>query len=434
MIAGFALATAAGLLAFLLLFKPLRQSSAWRATTTPLASIMGSGFLVCAPLLASTVGNYAVLAMGCLLALAFLVGSAIRFNIRYVEPMLESRAGESVPSAAKMHRLHIGHVLAIDNVPKGAIIRGIERISHIVLAVAYVISVSYYLQLLSAFVLREVDLHNEYAAKGVTTAILITIALTGFFFGLKALERIEKYTVSGNLAMIGALLVGLLAYNIQLLASGSWHLPALQPESDKVHTIRVLMGVLIVVQGFETSRFLGHEHTAAERVRTMRWAQGLSAVIYLVFLGLATVLFGTHEPSGQSSVTAIVAMAGVVTVVLPPLIVIAAAGSQFSAAVADNAGCGGLLSGLVKKHLPKHTAYLAIGGLTVGLTWLTDVLVIISLASRAFALFYALQCGIACLTVYQRSDINWRYARMGLFGALGVACSMITVFGLPAGG
>jgi len=38
--------------AFLLFSKKLAKSSNWNATLTPLASIMGSGFLVSAPLLA----------------------------------------------------------------------------------------------------------------------------------------------------------------------------------------------------------------------------------------------------------------------------------------------------------------------------------------------------------------------------------------------
>jgi hypothetical protein len=49
----------AGYLAF---SKHLAASSNWKATVTPLASIMGSGFLVSAPLLGGIVGNLAVVA------------------------------------------------------------------------------------------------------------------------------------------------------------------------------------------------------------------------------------------------------------------------------------------------------------------------------------------------------------------------------------
>ena len=45
---------------YLAFSKRLAGSSNWKATVTPLASIMGSGFLVSAPLLAGVVGSLAV--------------------------------------------------------------------------------------------------------------------------------------------------------------------------------------------------------------------------------------------------------------------------------------------------------------------------------------------------------------------------------------
>ena len=58
------------------------------ATTTPLASIFGSGFLVIVPILAGAVGSWSVLAMIAVCGLAFAVGSVLRFNIRHAEPAL----------------------------------------------------------------------------------------------------------------------------------------------------------------------------------------------------------------------------------------------------------------------------------------------------------------------------------------------------------
>ena len=55
---------------YLAVSKRLTASSNWKATITPLASIMGSGFLVSAPLLAGIVGNLALLCMAMLLVLA----------------------------------------------------------------------------------------------------------------------------------------------------------------------------------------------------------------------------------------------------------------------------------------------------------------------------------------------------------------------------
>jgi hypothetical protein len=50
-----------------LAFSPcMAASSRWKATATPLASIIGSGFLVSAPLLGGLVGNLAIVCMAVL--------------------------------------------------------------------------------------------------------------------------------------------------------------------------------------------------------------------------------------------------------------------------------------------------------------------------------------------------------------------------------
>ena len=73
-----------------------------------------------------------------------------------------------------------------------------------------------------------------------------------------------------------------------------------------------------------------------------------------------------------------------------------------------------------------------IGAATIGLTWLTDVLSIISLASRAFALFYALQCGIAAVTAHGRRDAPGRRWVMIGGAALAAVSLAVTIGGLPA--
>ena len=46
----------------------------------------------------------------------------------------------------------------------------------------------------------------------------------------------------------------------------------------------MLLGLLITVQGFETSHNLGNAYSQDVRVRTMRHAQWFAAAIYLAFL------------------------------------------------------------------------------------------------------------------------------------------------------
>jgi hypothetical protein len=392
---------ALGVAAYLTFSKRLATSASWKATVTPLASIMGSGFLVSAPLLGGAVGNLALFFMAGLLVVAYAIGGAIRFNIRHFEPIEDA-----------------GHGPAQD----------VAFLSRMVLAGAYFISVTYYLQLLAAFALNGIGLDGDALAPAITTGLLLVIGGVGIWRGLDELEAVEEYAVSLNLGMIAALVVALIVYNVDLVLGGKWRLPPISSSID-LRDLRVVLGLLIVVQGFETSRYLGDEHPAELRIATMRAAQLVSAAIYILFVGFVTVLF--HDRLG-SDVTAIIEMTKPMAVVLPLLLSIAAIGSQFSAAVADNAAAGGLLEDLTHQKLPVRYAYLLILLVTVLLTWETDVNTIIAYASRAFALYYAAQCGVACLVARERSDLPGRSLRVAGFGALALIAFAVALLGLPS--
>jgi len=388
----------AGYLAF---SKRLASSSRWKATVIPLASIMGSGFLISAPLLASVAGNLAAIWMAILLMVAFAVGSVIRFNIRHFEPIEHARTGAA---------------------------QDIGFLSRVVLAGAYFISVTYYLQLLAAFVLRAVDIDDQFAAHVITTLLLTGIAGVGMWRGLGELEKVETYAVSLNLGMIGALLVALAAYNSSLLFDGEWQLATI-PSTLDVHSLRVILGLLIVVQGFETSRYLGDEHPAELRIATMRTAQIVSAVIYLLFIGLATVLF--HDGL-SADVTAIIGMTAPVAVVLPLLLSVAAIGSQFSASVADTSGAGGLLEDITNHKLRVRYTYALILLVTIAITWETNVNQIIAYASRAFALYYMLQSIVAFIVALQMKQLPRRAPRLFGFGLVALVCLLVFALGVPS--
>ena len=130
-----AIAVFFGLL-FVLLRPRFLGNDTWRATSTPLASIIGSGFLVSVPILGNLLGSWAIIAMVILLVIAYLVGGAIRENIAYVvEPLLE-------------------------NGNAGGPILSIERLSQLVLTFAYFISVAYYLNLFAHFMLKPTGFDN----------------------------------------------------------------------------------------------------------------------------------------------------------------------------------------------------------------------------------------------------------------------------------
>lgn len=73
------------LTAGILLWPRVANAKMWRATITPLASIIGSGFLILGPVPDVSFGQYAPLAMLALCAVAYLFGSAIRFDIGAAE-------------------------------------------------------------------------------------------------------------------------------------------------------------------------------------------------------------------------------------------------------------------------------------------------------------------------------------------------------------
>ena len=401
MLSALAIATAIALSAYLAFSKRLSSSARWQAMVTPLASIMGSGFLVSAPLLAGIAGGWAIFAMALLLFVAYLIGGAIRFNIRHFEPI---EFGGSGPA----------HTVAF--------------MSRIALAGAYFISVTYYLELLAAFILRLTGFYAPWLADAIATALLVTIGGIGMWRGLRELEAAEKYAVAFNLGMIGALLVSLLLFNLELLFEGEWKIPALAPDMA-FHDFRVLLGLLIIVQGFETSRYLGDAHPAPLRIATMRSAQIVSSAIYLLFVALATVIF-QDGPAGD--VTAIMSMIAPVAIVLPALVALAAMGSQFSAAVADEEGAGGLIEDLTQRRVPYRYAYLGIMVVTIVLTWSVNVNEIIAYASRAFALYYMLQCTVAAIVTWRDPKLRSAH-RIARFAGLSLACLLVFALGIPSG-
>ncbi len=81
MLTDVAVIAAALAVAALLVWPRIAQAPGWRATVTPLASIIGSGFLVLGPILDDSFGIWAPVAMAGLCAVAWAFGAAIRVNI-----------------------------------------------------------------------------------------------------------------------------------------------------------------------------------------------------------------------------------------------------------------------------------------------------------------------------------------------------------------
>ncbi len=382
------------------LLPKLRENIWWNATITPLASIIGSGYLVIAPLLAAIAGSYALAAMLAIVVLAYGVGHIIRYNIEYAEPAEASS--------------HAPQTLVLSS-----------KLASISLSVAYVISVAFYIRLLASFAFSLTPFSNGLYENILTSAILMGIAAVGFRRGLRGLEKVEIISVSINLSIILALLIGLFWHNF---GTGVWWANLKVEDTDMLTRLRMLGGMLLVVQGFETSRYLGAKYSAKMRRKTMNYAQISSAIIYLVFIALVVPVL-IDLPAGKPSSTAIIDISGFVAPVLPYLLVLAALMSQLSAGIADTAGAGGLMVEETKGRVSERRAYPVLIALSIALIWAFDIFQVISIASRTFAFYYMMQAFIAAMVARK----NKHYGQMAFALVLAVILALIVVFALPAG-
>jgi hypothetical protein len=386
-----ALILAATLIAAGILLHPrLARLPLWHAAVTPLASIIGSGFLVLGPILNQGWGGYAPAVMAALCAGAWAFGAAIRCNIA--------------------HRV---------DKPRPEEETRLETVASWTLAFAYVISVAYYLNLFGAFGVSLTPLDSPLAARLLTTLMFLVILAVGWLKGFSALEKVEQVTVGIKLAVIAGLLAGLTGYFvIQTRAQALMFTPA---HLSLWQSLTLGFGLIVTVQGFETSRYLSQAYDAPTRITSMRWAQIIASIIYMIYIVLLTYAFPPAQ--GDLSETAIIAMMAVVAPILPALLVAAALSAQFSAAIADTSGAGGLVAELTRRRISQRQAYAVLVAAGIALTWTANVFQIISYASRAFALYYAIQSAIAAT----HTDLP-APKRLG-FAALAVLGVAITLLG-----
>jgi hypothetical protein len=256
--------------------------------------------------------------------------------------------------------------------------------------------------------------------------VLFSIGVIGLLRGLHGLEWLEVSAVNIKLGIIAALLIGLVSFDTGWLASGESI--ALHPIVDGVETLRLLAGMLLVVQGFETSRYLGDAYEPALRIRTMRYAQWIAGGIYIVFVSLALPLLGSHrEPASE---TAIIGMSRQVASVLPAMLVLAAVMSQLSAAIADTVGSGGMFEEASERRVPLRLGYALVVALAIGLIWVANIFAIIAIASRAFAFYYLVQCVAAWLAAGRIDDRRRRLALRFGVSLLGLLLALVVVFAI----
>ena len=159
-------------------------------------------------------------------------------------------------------------------------------------------------------------------------------------------------------------------------------------------------------------------------------AQGISSVIYLAFIALLTPFLA--QASRSEGVAGIVDIMGLVAPILVVFVLVGAVASQLSAAIADSIGAGGLLIEVSQRRLGVRGAFIASSVLSIAIVWLTDPFQVVALASRAFALFYAMQAGLAMWASFRTGAGGWM-ARTG-FILIGLICLAAAAAGAPAEG
>jgi len=378
--------------------KNVSPKSVLPAMSTPLASIFGSGFLVVVPILASAVGPYAVLAMLIVAIVAFFVGSVVRYNIAYAEPVLEK--GNQPSTWA------------------------IERISNIALVAAYIVSVCLYVHILSSFVLVSFGQDTDFNKSLLTSIVIAMITAIGLFGGLRPLEKMEQWALILTLVILAWLLVMFAIYDIKQFMDNNRFILADMPDRSMWEIATIVAGTLVVVQGFETTRYLGAQFDKETRIQASRWSQYFSLSIYVLFVALALPI--VHVLQGDYGENSLIRLALTASVLLPIPLILAASMSQFSAAVADTLAAAANMQEASKQRMGTRWGYLLVGGVAMALAWTGSTLEMITLASRAFAFYYLLQCIVALSVCHS-------HVQRVLFVVMAMILSFVLVFSVPAG-
>ncbi|WP_116417820.1 hypothetical protein [Subtercola boreus] len=367
------------------------------ASVTPLASILGSGLLIIVPVLERTLGTLSLVGVIAICAVAWLLGTVIRHNVTVVED--RQRTGTLDTATARL-----------------------GTAADAVIVIAYVISVALYLRIMAQYVVGFFDTAGSTLWEPVIacTAVALIVAI-GAIRGFTGLDKLDRVSLTAVLILTTILGGVLLFHDAQAAGSGTLTLPPV-PALPPITTLLILGGIVITVQGFETVRYLADEYDARTRIRASRLAQLISSSIYIGFVAVATPVMGLGTPAGADNT--LLNITGRIAPWLALPLVLSAVFSQFSAAIADTAAADGNLRSL-NQWFKGPRPYLISGAAAIALAATVPTLIIVDIASRAFAAYYALQAIIAMRTATGA-------ARKIGFGLLALLMTAVTLFALPA--
>ena len=132
-----------------------------------------------------------------------------------------------------------------------------------------------------------------------------------------------------------------------------------------------------------------------------------------------------HTLNGKYDDDSLIHMAKAASGLLVVPLIIAAAFSQFSAAVADTLAASGNLEEITGEKLKEKWGYILIGSGAIILTWEASTFQLVSLASRAFAFYYMLQCIVAF-------SVNKSKLQKAAIISVAIILAFITIFAVPA--
>jgi hypothetical protein len=381
-------------LAYVLYRPRIQQSKEYQATVVPLSNIMDVGFILFAPAIVLLVGFRAPFFMLGICLVAIAAGLAIAYNIRHYEPI----EGEG------------GHPDRIEIIAEWSLLG------------ASMVNIAYYTMILVTLVQLPFDWNSVNGRTVMGVALLAVLVILGLGGGMDFLNKMGNRTTAFNLAAVIGVVVAFLVANVQEALGGRWDLG---PSPDLgTEEIRKMIGLFAIVQGFEASRYIGVRFGAERRVTTMRVAQAVSTVVFVIFT-ITLLLAFLPTPDGISEDgTAIFAVSGLVGSLLPWLLLLAALGSQTSAIIGATSSRSDML---VNHKVPRTRTFPIILIPAILLVIFVDVNMAVNLASRVFAAYFTIQAALAVLLASRKQ--NWP-AVAGFVG-VGLMMLVILVFGLP---
>ena len=381
-------------LAYVLYRPRIQQSKDYQATVVPLANIMDVGFILFSPAIVLLVGFRAPFFMLGICLVAIAAGLAIAYNIRNYEPV-EGEGG-------RPDRL--------------------ERISEWSLLGASMVNIAYYTMILMMLIQLPFDWDSVNGRTVMGIALLAVLVVIGMSGGMDWLNQAGNRTTAFNLAAVIGIVIAFLVANVQEALGGRWDLG---PSPDLgTEEIRKMIGLFAIVQGFEASRYIGVRFGAERRVSTMRVAQVVSTIVFVLFVVTLLLAFLPPPPGVEDDASAIFAVSALVGDMLPWLLLLAALGSQTSAIIGATSSRSDML---VNHKIPRTTTFPIILVPAIMLVIFVDVNMAVNLASRVFAAFFTIQASLALILASRKK--NW----WAVAGFAGVALVMLTimVFGLP---